>query len=172
MATYTYKKCPHCGKTYESYSTYTKDFNNHQGSPFVRCRFCGNIFVDKEIKEPALEPYTGKGFELWRCYFTFLMPFGLGGVAALLCAFNAEKYGPLLGLVGLILLALYAFLTFSTVVDREKLKEDDRKQYEESERRLMNPEYAKALKEAGFNVPSKYLKEPEVFAEKVQNINN
>ena len=158
MATYTYKKCPHCGKTYESYSIYTKSYQSHQGSPFITCKFCGETFVDKEIKEPALEPYSEKGFELWRCFFAFLMPFGLGGILAIICALNSEEYAIGAGVVAFILLGIYMALTIYTIVNRAKLQEDDKKEYKESERRLQNPEYAKALRDAGFNVPSKYLK--------------
>lgn len=158
MATYTYKKCPHCGKTYESYSTYTKQYNNNSGSPFIVCRSCGKTFVDKEIKEPALLPYTGEGFELWRCFFAFLMPWGLAGIFAAVAAFNMEEKPVALFVIAAILIGIYVALTIYTIKNRIKFIEDDRKEYKASEQRLANPDYARALKEAGFKVPDKYLK--------------
>ena len=74
MATQTYKKCPHCGKVYEYYSTYTKQYRNHSGSPFVTCKYCGESFIDKDIKEPALKPYEGD-LGILECFTFFLFPF-------------------------------------------------------------------------------------------------
>ncbi len=172
MATYTYKKCPHCGKTYESYSTYTKNFQGHSGSPFITCRSCGRTFVDKEIKEPALKPYTGEGFELWRCFFAFLMPFGLLGILALVCAINSEEYAFAASIFSIIFFGIYIALTTYTIRNRVKFIAEDRKEYFQSEKRLQNPLYAKALKDAGFDVPKKYLETKENSIDALTNLGN
>lgn len=158
MATHTYKKCPHCGKTYESYSTYTKVYQNHSGSPFITCKSCGEMFVDKEIKEPALKPYTEEGFELWRCFFVHLMPWGIAGFLLTGCAFNLEESTLSLYVIATIVDACYIMFTANTIRNRKKYQEAERLAYQESEQRLRNPQYAKALQNAGFHVPSKYLK--------------
>lgn len=157
LSTHTYKKCPQCGKIYESYSTYTKHYQNHSGSPFLTCKSCGGTFVDKEIKEPALKPYTGEGLELWRCFFVFLMPWGLAGILAIICATNSEEYTLIATILSIVFMGIYIALTIYTIVNRAKFIAEDREEYIESEKRLQNPQYAKALKDAGFDVPSKYL---------------
>ena len=56
MTIYTYKKCPHCGRSYNWYSNHNKKYNTEIGCPFILCNHCGKLFVDKDIIEPALEP--------------------------------------------------------------------------------------------------------------------
>lgn len=157
MATHTYKKCPHCGKTYETYSTYTKAHMNHSGSPFVVCKSCGRTFVDRDIKEPALSPYSDEGFELWRCFFVYLMPWGLLGVFILFCALNMEDPSAAVYFFAALVLGLYVVLTANVVINRTKLQEKYKEEYRESEKRLQNPQYAQALSAAGFYVPRQYL---------------
>ena len=70
--TYTNKRCPHCRKTYESYTNHTKRLSNHSGSPFLTCKFCGKTFVDTDIKEPALKPYSDRGYSILNCFLGFL----------------------------------------------------------------------------------------------------
>lgn len=158
MSTHTFKKCPHCGKTYETYSIYTKNYHKHSGSPFVKCRFCGNTFVDKDIKEPALKPYSSRGFSWFNCIFAFFIPFGALGILLTCAAFGVEDTSIVLFIVAFAVDLLYLSLTIYSFVNRKKLIEEDKKEYEESERRLSDPIYAHALKEAGFKVPEKYLK--------------
>ena len=156
MATQTYKKCPHCGKVYEYYSTYTKQYRNHSGSPFVTCKYCGESFIDKDIKEPALKPYEGD-LGILECFTFFLFPFGVAGVFFLICAFNTEEYFLISLIISILSLGGYLALTIHTIVSRKRITESLKKDYIESEKRLKNPLYAKALKEAGYQVPDKYL---------------
>ena len=61
------------------------------------------------------------------------------------------------GVIVAILLFIYITLTLFTIKNRSKLIEEDKEAYKASEQRLSNPDYALALKNAGFNVPEKYL---------------
>lgn len=158
MATYTFKKCPHCGKTYETYSTCTKKYTKHSGSPFITCQHCGNVFVDKDIKEPALQPYNTRGFSWFNCILAFFMPFGAFGILLTCCAFGIKEPSIVVFIIAFAVDAIYLGLTVYSFINRQKFIEEDKKEYEESEKRLSNPEYAQALKNAGFDVPKKYLK--------------
>ena len=158
MATHTYKKCPHCGKTYETYSTYTKVYQNHSGCPFKRCRFCGETFVDKDIQEPALKPFSEDDFALWRCFFVNLMPYGLAGFLLTCCAFGLEESTLSLYIIAAIVDAVYIVSTYKVIKNRNVYLEEAKRDYQASEKRLSNPLYAQELKNAGFKVPSKYLK--------------
>lgn len=157
MATYTTKKCPYCKRTYENYSTYTKAYKNHSGSPFITCPSCQNVFVDKEIKEPALIPYSESGFAIWRYFFNYLFPFGImGGLCAYISSTDPDR---LATIIAAVCLSIYFILTLIDIVNIPKYKEEFRAAYRESEKRLENPEYAIALQAHGFKVPEKYLKE-------------
>ena len=158
MAIHTFKRCPHCGKTYETYSTYTKQYTKHSGSPFITCQHCGNKFVDKEIKEPALKPYSTKGLSWFNCIFAFFMPFGALGILLTWGAFGIKEPSIALFIIAFAVDTIYLGLTIYSFINRKKFIEEDKKEYEESEKRLNNPKYAQALKDAGFKVPEKYLK--------------
>lgn len=157
MATHTYKKCPHCGKIYETYSTYTKVYQNHSGCPFKRCRSCGETFVDKDVQEPALKPFSEDDFSLWRCFLVYL-PYGSVGFLLTCCAFGMEESTLSLYIIAAIVDAIYIFSTYKVIKNRNVYLEEAKRDYQESEKRLSNPLYAQKLKDAGFKVPSKYLK--------------
>jgi len=157
MSTHTYKKCPYCRKTYETYTTYTKADHNHEGSPFITCRSCGKTFIDKEIKEPALKPYTGKGYELWRCFFAGFMPFGMLFIFATLYLITEEEKTTWGYIISSVLILIYILFTTYVIKNRKKAQEMGRIEYLESVDRLKDPEYAQALKDAGFKVPEQYL---------------
>ena len=159
MAVHVRKKCPHCGKTYESYSTYTKQ--THYGSPFLNCSYCNKTFIDKEIKEPALKPYKALNYTFMHCLLTGLFPFcfiSVIGIGAGIQNLSSQEHDPaLFFIIGGIALVIYLFLVLFAYSKRNELKEDWEKEYKVSEQRLQNKSYAMAMKNAGFKVPSKYL---------------
>ena len=155
MATYTYKRCPHCKKTYETYSTHTKHFSNHSGSPFLTCKHCGKTFVDKDIKEPALEPYSDSGYSLLNCVFAGFWPFGLTGIILTGYAIKYHSIG--VAIAALIVGGVYFAIMGTAIKNRKKFKIEDKLEYERSYERLKDINYAVALKNAGFDVPSHFL---------------
>lgn len=157
MATYTYKKCPHCGKTYDSYSSFNTSFHSFSGSPFLKCNYCGNTFVDTEIKEPALKPYKKSRHSILNCLLATYFPYGLMGTFMTFIGFQYfPPFNFMLG-IAIILDIVYFVLTIIVLANRKSMQEEWKIKYEESVRRLSNPAYAKALEEAGFDVPEKYL---------------
>ena len=158
MATHTYKKCPHCGKTYEHYTTYSKNRQDHSGSPFIKCRFCGGIIVDKDIKEPALKPYEKSEVTVVNCIFAMFYPWGLMGIGLTIGILASNSSSIALWIIAAILDIIYFSSVIFFLINRARINKSVEKEYEESYKRLQNPEYAKALKDAGFDVPSWFLK--------------
>lgn len=161
MSTYTTKKCPHCRKAYEHYSTATKKYENHIGSPFITCMYCGEVFIDKDMKEPALEPFEDKTPNLFSFLLGFLYPFGLAAVLFTIIFFCMDEYSSGILIITLALYAIYFLLVVSGYKKRYSIQDDLRKDYQESLDRLNDVEYAKALKDIGYKVPEKYLKPHE-----------
>ena len=159
MATHTRKKCPHCGRTYESYSTYTKQYHAHSGTPFIKCKYCGGNFVDKDIKEPALKPESANNITILNCIFALFMPFGVGGILFTIVACNIGPSAIGVWVAAILLSLIYLASVIYLLIKRKVLNEKAAKDYEESYKRLKNPEYARALKDAGFDVPRWFLKD-------------
>lgn len=159
MATYTSKKCPHCGKTYETYSTYTKQYQDHSGIPFRTCSNCGGRFIDKDIKEPALKPESFNEITVINCIFAMFMPFGAAGILLTIAAYNIGPTAVGLWVIAALLDIFYVASVIYFLIKRKKYNESAAREYEESYKRLKNPEYARALKDAGFDVPSWFLKD-------------
>ena len=157
---YTYKKCPYCKKQYESYCDATKQFCAHSGSPFVTCKYCGNIFVDKDIKEPALEPYQEPN--IFNYLMTGFFPFGIMGIFMTIGAFYA--YTPVnvwILIAGIIGDLFYLLPVTVGLIKRKEIQEELRKDYAESQKRLSDPQYIQALINAGVKIPDAYWKTHE-----------
>ena len=131
MAIYTTKKCPNCNIVYERYSNYTKHLENHSGSPFIICKFCGQTFVDKDIKEPALKPFYDVDFGIIGCVIGLLFPFGVVGIGLTVALFCFE-FNAFLLIFAALFDALYIYLVVKSYQSRDKVKEDLRREYEES----------------------------------------
>ena len=159
MATYTRKKCPYCGKTYETYSTYTKQYQNHSGIPFVTCNHCGGHFIDQDIKEPALKPESANEITVVNCIFAMFMPWGLMGILLTIGLMDYDSPPVVLCIIAAVLDIIYVSSVIYFLIKRKILNEEAEREYAESYKRLQNPEYARALKEAGFDVPSWFLKD-------------
>ena len=155
MSTHTWKKCPNCGKTYEHYTTYTKNFENHSGCPIVTCKYCGQKFIDKDIKEPALKPKPAKA-SIINCIFTMFIPFGALSIlfAIPLTYETPEPWYYFLVIIPAIIWISFVVFAFAK---RAEINKELIEEYKASEERLKNPEYAKLLKEHKFKVPEKYL---------------
>ena len=149
------KKCPYCGKIYEQRAC--GGFGRKSapedvwvfGSPMKLCPNCKRIFIDKDVKELAITP--PRKADLAKVTTSTRMLLALGAMLALLLFLMGQRVfaGVAAGVALLYLamdLALYP-------MRMGKLK----KERAASEARLSDPEYARALKKAGVDVPEKYL---------------
>lgn len=156
MATKTLvKNCPHCNKVveqraYASWGRQPSDEDRWQfGTPLRLCPHCGKLFIDKDRQELAL---TGPRKQ----------DLAVVGQASLRLAAMGVVLGALL-LVGR--LYVFAGIAFGVAVvtlaadaalypTRKKKLEIER---QASEKRLSDPDYARALKKAGYDIPERYL---------------
>ena len=152
------KTCPFCGKIYEQ-----RNFNvarRHEiteedrwvfGTPMKICPGCKKLFIDKDVQELAItEPrrqdkvlITPASCRLALMGLILGLLLYLGGLTGF--AIAAAAVGVLCAAVDL---ALYP-------TRMQKLK----REREASEKRLSDPDYARALKRAGYDIPDRYLKD-------------
>lgn len=155
MAMVTYKKkCPHCKKVYDS-GSYSNALGAgsaavyRYGSPFRRCAYCSQNFVDKDYHEIAVEgirePDTQK-------VSTGTILISIAGAMFSLALMNSDY-----AFFGIILLFLSVCSILHEFLTYKKRQAFLQKEKEASEQRLKNPGYALALKKLGVNVPEKYL---------------
>lgn len=150
MATYYDKKCPHCGLKY----AYWQPKNTAlYGSPFRVCSRCGKVFIDKMYKEIAVDGYNEYFLMKVQPFSIFAIVIGI--ILILVDVLGIKVY--LAAVIGGIFLIAGIYFVISDIRDHEKRIAEYKKLKKESEDRLSDPEYAKALKELGYNVPSKYL---------------
>lgn len=149
------KNCPFCGKVYEqrSYISWSREPKDEErwlfGTPLILCPHCNRLFIDKDRQELAL---TGP-----RRQDTAVI-----GPASLRLGILGAALGAVLLIPGQTALALIAFgVAAATLIADAALYPTRRKKLENeraaSEKRLSNPEYARALKRAGYEIPGKYL---------------
>ena len=151
MATYQNKWCPHCKHPYIiNESTNNKIY----GSPFIVCKKCSNVFIDKDIREMALEgdaPVNTRKFS-----FIDIMML-IFGVLFIYCAFDSASDMFYLFIGGGIFFffgGLYLLIT--DIKSFDKRRQDIYQEFLESSQRLSNPEYLQALKSIGVYLPPKY----------------
>lgn len=146
-------KCPHC-KTVLRYS------KTASGSPFGTCPKCGQPYVDRECYEPALKPYkkeTTASLLALSVFVGSLFSFG-----ALMFYYICSAARGVSGAEALIVYAVaFCIITGYIFIRMNKSRDEDDaralKEWEASDARLQNKEYALAVKKAGFDVPDKYL---------------
>ena len=151
------KKCPYCQKIYEQRAC--GGFGRKSapediwvfGSPMKLCSNCKRIFIDKDVKELAITPPRKADLAKVTASTRSLLVLG-ALVTLLLLLLGQRAFAWVAGAIALVYLladlALYP-------VRMGKL----RKERAASEARLSDPEYARALKKAGIDVPEKYLKD-------------
>lgn len=152
--TYVTKKCPHCGRTYQ----YAQSGEQRKyGSPFIRCPRCQNVFVDKDISEPALHGFwieedTGG---MWKGVVAsfMILPVALlsigSGIYLLLFSGDEIDIGSVGALlVGVALLMPYLILIHDKIykrTHREKIIREKQIIYDASMKRLEDTDYLRAL---------------------------
>ena len=150
------KKCPYCGKVYEQRAC--GGFGRKPlpedvwvyGSPMKLCANCKRIFIDKDVKELAITELRKSDTAKITANTRMLLP--MGALVALLLYLLGQ---PTFAIVAAAVAVVYLAMDLGMYPMRMgKLK----KERAASEKRLSDPEYARALQRAGIDVPERYLK--------------
>ena len=151
------KKCPYCGKVYEQRTCggYVRKSAPEDvwvyGSPMKLCPNCKRIFIDKDVKELAITELRKSDKAKITANTRMLLP--MGALVALLLYLLGQ---PTFAIVAAAVAVVYLAMDLGMYPMRMgKLK----KEREASEKRLSDPDYARALKRAGIDVPERYLKD-------------
>ena len=153
------KNCPFCKKVVEqrAYASWGRQPSEQDkwlfGTPLRLCPHCGKLFIDKDIQELAL---TGP-----RRQDTAIV-----GQASLRLALMGVVLGalPLIGRLNVLAYIAFGVALVTVGADaalyptRQKKLEAERLA---SEKRLSDPGYARALKNAGYDIPERYLTKEE-----------
>ena len=153
------KNCPFCGKVVEqrAYASWGRQDSEQDkwlfGTPMRLCPHCGKLFIDRDRQELAI---TGPRKQ----------DMAVIGPASLRLALMGVVLGALLLVGKLNALAYIAFgVALATLpADAAQYPTRQKKLKTEraaSEKRLSDPDYARALKNAGYGIPEHYLKEEE-----------
>ena len=151
------KKCPYCEKIYEQRAC--GGFGRRSapediwvyGSPMKLCPNCKRIFIDKDVKELAITGLRKSDRAKITASTRTLLPMG-AILAVLMYAMGQTTFA----LIAAGIAALYLAMDLALYpVRMGKLK----KERAASEKRLSDPDYARALKRAGIDVPERYLKD-------------
>ena len=153
------KNCPFCKKVVEqrAYASWGRQPSEEDkwlfGTPLKLCPHCGKLFIDKDIQELAI---TGPRKQDKAVVGQASLRLGLMGLilGALLLVGKLYVFACIAFGVALVTLGVDAAL-YPT---RQKKLEAERLA---SEKRLSDPGYARALKNAGYDIPERYLKKEE-----------
>ena len=149
------KNCPTCGKVVEqrAYVSWGRKPSEHDkwlfGTPLRLCPHCGKLFIDKDRQELAITGPRRQDLAVVGQASLRLFAMGIVLGALLLIAKLYALSGIAFG-VAVITLGADAAL-YPT---RKKKLEAERRA---SEKRLSDPDYAQALKRAGYDIPDRYL---------------
>ena len=151
------KKCPYCGRIYEqrSYSSVGRKKPAPEdawvyGSPMKLCGNCKRIFIDMDVKELAITELRKSDTAKITASTRTLLP--MGALVALLLYVLGQ---PTFAIVAVAVAVVYLAMDLGMYPMRMKKL---RREREASEKRLSDPDYARALKKAGIDVPERYLK--------------
>lgn len=149
MAIYITRRCPHCNNiVFHGTQSHSHSF----GSPFCVCERCHKTYVDKTKHEIAL-----KGPEYYRNFMPYWVKLGIGLSLPVLVLSLIAKWNQL-ALLSVVIVCVFLFI-YADIRDKHP---NPRTMYQTdikaSEERLSNPEYARALKKHGYDVPERYLK--------------
>lgn len=151
------KNCPFCKKVCEqrAYMTWGREAKDEDrwlfGSPMRVCPHCGKLYIDRDMQELAI---TGP-----RKQDTAII-----GPASLRLAAVGVALGGVLLVAKQTTLAWIAFAVAAATLIADAALYPTRKgkldrERAASEQRLSNPDYARALKRAGYDIPERNLKE-------------
>lgn len=150
------KTCPFCKKVYEqrSFNARGKEVTEEErrvyGTPMKICPHCKRLFIDKDVQELAICGTCKRDKQLINPGTRTLALMGII-LGALLFFGGATVFGYVAAGVGV----LCAAVDVGLYPSRMKRLERER---QASEKRLSDPDYARALKRAGYPVPDRYLR--------------
>ena len=153
------KNCPFCNKVVEqrAYASWGRQPSEQDkwqfGAPLRLCPHCGKLFIDKDRQELVI---TGPRRQ----------DRAVVGPASLRLALMGAALGALMLIGRLNVLAYIAFgVALATLAADAALYPTRQKKLEAerlaSEKRLSDPAYARALKNAGYDIPERYLTKEE-----------
>ena len=150
------KTCPFCKKIYEqrSFNSRGKTVTDEErwlfGSPLRMCPHCKQMFFDKDVQEIAI---TGMRRQDKAFITSGSLKLAVMGIILGILMFIAKltTFAAIAASVGL-LCGIADLCLYPTRI--KKLE----KERQVSEKRLSDPGYARMLKNAGYEVPEKYLK--------------
>ena len=157
---YTTKKCPHCNFPY---TIWEAKGEAHYGSPILTCEKCRKPFVDKDYREIAIDGPRDSDTKKIYPYTIFICVFSLIFSIPVLVLFSMGAYGTIenddlwLLLAAVIFLSWAIYSVIRDIKSYEKRQEYLKKEKAASEERLSNYNYARFLKDIGYDVPQKYL---------------
>ena len=158
---YITKKCPKCGS---AYSTMQPKGTGFYGSPLRQCSKCGELFIDKDYREIAIDGIRTadtkrlSGSTLFACTSLLFM------AVALICLYINDSSLFSSGrsiwsiFFAIVLLGMICFLVIDEVRgygERQSFLEQERRN---SEKRLQDYQYARFLQKLGYTVPEQYLR--------------
>lgn len=147
--------CPHCGHTYVEDRYHGADLSREvidrayirYGSPIRVCASCGKEFLDRSMREPALQdaPVKSQLTKYRRSGAIMILVGVVIAVACLLLSFEAD------GLIGIIGLGLIVAGLIRVLASPQGLKTDKelRAEAEASRQRVADPAYLDRLRENG-----------------------
>lgn len=170
---HTIVRCPHCKRIIDSYNTISKNLRAQKPNeiPFKYCQHCGNIYVDTSCKEPALEPY--REYKTGSCIAVGIIGFVFISIFLFFAILVVTRFSDIIsktaisvvyyGVVGCISIGVGLVLSIRNAIKKYSNLDVENatnlQLWQESDKRLSNYEYAKALSKVGFSVPSRYLEQ-------------
>lgn len=159
MSTTIKKYCPKCYAKYDDrmyYHTPSKENRIIYGSPIKKCNQCGEVFLDKDYSEIAIDGV--REVDKMRLTPYTMVSSGVGIVISIIFLLGGITGNALhIALLGFALIAYEVHSIWSEYHGWDERQEKLRYETEASERRMQNLEYALTLKMLGYSVPDKYL---------------
>ena len=149
------KKCPHCGIVYDQRpigrwgKKLTPEDQWVYGSPLRMCKNCQKLFMDKDYRELAFTPL--RSYDKAPITSTTYLILAAGGILGLLMYVGGQSTFAIIAWAVAI-----AYLVADLALYPGRLKKLE-KEKQASEKRMSDPKYAQALKNAGFDIPDRYL---------------
>lgn len=145
--------CPYCGRKSEERSSHRLE---RSGDPRMTCPKCGKTYADPYCQETAFSPFLASPSSPWGIAVLLLGLLVCIAATLLLCSLFGARFTVNLWVALAILgVCLLVFGFFALQCRKSDL--EDFKQWQDSDRRLKNPEYACMLYRLGYPVPFYYL---------------
>ena len=145
-------QCPYCKTDWHVKS----DSLISYGSPLKACSKCQKIYIDPHCEEPALTPY--RPYSKLRLFSGNLFSaIGLSVIITVIAIFatNSER---ITGITfGISFPICWLLLFLRSLRNREKIERIRRERWNDSDKRLRQPQYATLLANLDYKVPSHYL---------------